>query len=360
MTPAEGGGLPDLAGAGWRWPAEWEPHRATWLAWPKNPETWPGGLLERVRGIYARMIEVLADAEPVAVLVDDEAAEEAARRELGRAGVGAEGERLRFHRIPTDDAWVRDTGPLVLVRGRVPDRERLALCPRFDAWGGKYLPCDRDAAVGRRIAGAAGLPAVAVELVLEGGSVDGNGRGTVLTTESCLLHPNRARSGPPRTRAALEEALFRLLGARRVVWLGAGIAGDDTDGHVDDLCRFVAPHTVVAAAPADASDPNAPALRENLRRLQGLRDAEGRPIEVVHLPMPRPLAGPEGPLPATYANFYLAAGVVLVPTFGVRADDRALAVLREVLAPREVVGIPARALVHGLGAVHCLTLHEPA
>lgn len=357
MSGGPGDELPDLGAAGWRWPAEWEPHRATWIAWPKNPETWPGGLLTRVEAVWARIIEALLGAEPVEVLVDDEASEEAARCALRGAGLPLEDARLRFHRIPTDDAWVRDTGPLVLVRG---ERERLALCTRFDAWGGKYPPFDRDAAAGRRIADAAGLPAVQVDLVLEGGSVDGNGCGTVLTTESCLLHPNRAGRGRPRTRDGMEEALARLLGARRVVWLGAGIAGDDTDGHVDDLCRFVASHTVVAAAPGEESDPNAAALRENLRRLRGLRDAEGRPIEVVPLPMPPPLSGAEGLLPATYANFYLATGIALVPVFGVPTDARALAVLREVLAPREVVGIPARELVHGLGAVHCLTLHEPA
>jgi len=344
-------------GEGWRWPAEWEPHAATWLSWPHNPETWPGRL-EQVYPQYARMVDVLAAHERVRINVRDAAMEDDARRRLRRHGVDPDA-GIEFHAIPTNDAWVRDHGPVFVLRRPAPGAlpERVVLDFAYNAWGGKYPPFDLDDAVPRAVAARLGLPRLEPGLVLEGGSVDGNGRGTVLTTESCLLHPNR---GPGRTREGMEALLARWLGARRVLWLGDGIEGDDTDGHVDDVTRFVAPDTVVTAVEDDPADPNHAPLARNLARLRGMRDQDGKPLAVATLPMPRPMRVAGQRVPASHANFYLANGVALVPVFGGPSDERALAVLRELLPDRDVVGIPSAELVFGLGAVHCLTQQEPA
>jgi agmatine deiminase len=339
-----------------RWPAEWEPHAGTWLAWPHAPATWPGHL-EDARREYVEIVRALQGRETVRLLVADAAMEDAARGALAARGVDPE-RGIEFLRVPTDDSWLRDTGPIVVEeRGADGRAARHAIAFGFDAWGGKYPPWDRDVLVGASVARAAGLAVSSPGFVLEGGSIDGNGRGTVLTTESCLLNPNREAG---RTREQMEDRLAQWLGARHVLWLGDGIAGDDTDGHVDDIARFVDAGTVVAAVSDDASDPNAAPLAENLRRLRAMRDQDGKPLGVVPLPMP-PAHRIDGQLcPASYANFYLANAVALVPTFGVPADARALAVLRELLPGREVVGIPSRHLVQGLGSVHCLSQQEPA
>jgi agmatine deiminase len=343
------------AQTGWRWPAEWEPHAGTWLTWPHNPDTWPGRLAG-AEAAFAALVRELAARETANLLVASDEREERVRRLL--AAAGADPDRgVRFYRIPTDDGWMRDCGPIFLVRDTGRRRERLAVDFRFNAWGGKYPPFDRDDAAGARVAAAAGVPALRSELVLEGGSIDGDGRGTVLTTEQCLLHPNR---GAGRTRERLERELEARLGARAVVWLSGGIEGDDTDGHVDDVSRFVGPGLVVTAVEGDAADPNAGPLAENRRRLRAARDADGKPLTVVDLPMPPPLAADGARCPASYANFYLANGVALVPVFGATGDARALAILRELLPARDVIGIPSADLVAGLGALHCVTQQEPA
>ncbi|MEE2678556.1 MAG: agmatine deiminase family protein [Myxococcota bacterium] len=332
-----------------RWPAEWEPHVATWLAWPHNPDTWPGRLAAAQRE-FAGFVRELSFREPVKLLVGDAATREAAQRELRVAG--ADGSRLSFHAIETDDAWLRDTGPVFVSRAG----NRTWVDFQFDAWGGKYPPWERDAAVGRAIARETGLPGAQADFVLEGGSVDGNGAGTLLTTESCLLHPNR---GPGRTREAMEDRLAHWLGARRVLWLDAGIAGDDTDGHVDDVARFVAPRTVVAAR-CDTDDENQAPLAENIRRLRGMCDADGAELAVVELPLPPPIFVDGLRCPASYTNFVFADGALLVPTFGVPQDAEAVAILGDLLPEREVVGVPSKTLVAGLGALHCLSQQEPA
>jgi len=338
---------------GYRWPAEWEPHAATWLAWPHNAETWPGRL-ERAQRAFGVFVRELHQRETVRLLVDDAAGEGEARRMLAAAGVAVD--RVEFHRIPTDDAWLRDSGPILLVRDSGQGRERVLADFPFDAWGGKYPPWDRDAAVPAGVARALGLTRLTADFVLEGGSVDGNGAGTILTTEACLLHPNR---GPGRTRERMEQRLSEWLGARHVLWLGEGIAGDDTDGHVDDIARFVGSGTVVAACCDDPSDANSEPLAENLRRLRGMRDQDGKPLTLVTLPMPPALRIGGLRCPASYANFYLANGCALVPSFGVAEDARALAVLREVLPERDVVGVPCADLVQGLGSLHCLSQQQP-
>lgn len=340
---------------GWRWPAEWEPHEGTWLSWPHKRESWPG-LFERIPAAYAQIVRALAGRERVHVSVGDDELEGAARRTLREAGVDPDRDVV-FHRIPTNDAWARDHAGIVLVRDRAGVRERAILDFGFDAWGGKYPPFDLDDAVPRQMAVALGLPRFEPGFVLEGGSIEGDGAGTILTTEQCLLNPNR---GAGRTRAGMEAALVRWLGARRVLWLGDGIAGDDTDGHVDDLTRFVAPGTLVTAIEEDASDENYGPLADNLRRLRTMRDADGRALLIATLPMPPPVVIDGQRCPASYANFYLANGVALVPTFRAASDARALAVLRELLPGRDVVGIDCRDLVYGLGTVHCLTQQVPA
>ena len=350
------------AASGYRWPAEWEPHAATWLSWPHNRETWPLQL-ERVEQAFVAMVRALAGREEVCINVADARAEERLRGLLQQAGVLAEpagGPAVRFFHIPTDDAWVRDHGPIFLVGEREGARGLAVADFGFDAWGGKYPPWDRDDAVPRRVAAVLRLPRFEAGFVLEGGSVEGDGQGTILTTESCLLNPNRGGpDGVMRTREQVERWLAAWLGAREVLWLGSGIAGDDTDGHVDDITRFVAPDIVVTALEDDAGDVNHAPLRENRRRLRGMRSARGKRLEVVTLPMPPPLVADGDRLPASYANFYLANQVALVPIFDAPSDARALATLRECLPGREVVGIPARDLVVGLGGVHCLTQQQP-
>jgi len=347
-------GLEDPAAQGWRWPAEWEPHRATWLAWPHNPATWPGRL-ERVIAPYVEMVRVLHEHELVCLSVRDEAMEAEARRQLAAGGVDVD-RGVRFHHVETDDTWVRDHGPVFLTRNREGRHEKAIVDFGFNSWGEKYGPWEQDDAVPARVAEILGLPRFDAGIVLEGGSIDGNGRGVVLTTESCLLNPNR---GPGRTRERMERLLARFLGATQVLWLGDGIEGDDTDGHIDDLARFVDPGTVVTVVEPDASDPNHGPLAENLRRLRSLRDQDGKPLAIATLPMPPPLLVAGQRCPASYANFYLANGVALVPIFGAPSDVRALEILRELLPGRQVSGIHCSDLVFGLGAVHCMTQQEP-
>ncbi len=343
------------AALGYRWPAEWEPHTATWLAWPHNRETWPGRLDGAIRAIVA-IVRALHTGEAVCINVGDVAMEEDARRRLREGGVDVDA-GVRFYRIPTNDAWARDHGPVFLIRDVGGTRTHAVVDFRFDCWGRKYEPWDLDDAVPRRVADALAVPRFEAGFVLEGGSVDGNGRGAVLTTESCLLNSNR---GPGRSRPSMERALRDFLGARCVLWLGGGIVGGDTDGHVDDVARFVDASTVVAAVEEDAADPNAVPLTANLHRLRALRDQDGKPLAVATLPMPPPLILDGVRLPASYANFYLGNAVTLVPTFGHPSDERALAVLGELLPTRTAVGIPCADLASGLGALHCVTQPQPA
>jgi agmatine deiminase len=300
------------------------------------------------------IVRALQGREQVCIQVQGEAMAERVRGQLRSAGVDPD-RGVELHPIPTDDAWVRDTGGVVVVRDGTEGRERAVVDFAFDAWGGKYEPFDRDAAVARHMARALGLPRHAVDVVLEGGSIDGNGEGVLLTTESCLLHPNRGE----RTRESLEGMLGEVLGVQQVLWLSGVVAGDDTDGHVDDLARFVRADLVVAAHEPDPTDANHAALVANLERLRGASLPDGGRLCVETLPMPRPVIVEGTRCPASYANFYLANGVALVPVFGDDQDARALSILTELLEDREVVAIPARDLVVGLGAVHCLTQQEP-
>jgi agmatine deiminase len=312
-----------------------------------------------VEDAFCEIVRALLPGERVEINVLDAAMEAHVRSRLLGAGAGDLG-GVRCHHVPTDDAWIRDHGG-VFVFGPQGRANPLRLIDfEFDAWGGKYPPWDRDAAVASAMAAAAGVPRYEAGFVLEGGAIEGDGEGTILTTESCLLNPNRRRPGRERSRAHLERWLAELLGARRTLWLAEGIAGDDTDGHIDDLTRFVAPGRVLTVVEEDRQDVDYPVLEENRRRLEAMRDARGRRFDVVALPTPGAIEGPEGRLPASYANFYWANAGVLLPVFGVDQDREAIRIVEACVSDRPVIPIPARALVRGLGAVHCLTQQEPA
>jgi agmatine deiminase len=335
---------------GFRMPAEWEPHEGTWLSWPRREGISFPGRYEAVPALWRAMVAALAPGEHVHVNVTDDVQEAEVRALL--AGPDIRGDHVRLHRIPTDEPWCRDHGPTFVVR----DGELALVDWRYNAWGGKYPPYDRDDAVPSRIADLLGVQAFRPGIVLEGGAIDVNGRGTVLTTESCLLNPNR---NPTLGRAEIEAYLREYLNAPHVVWLGEGIAGDDTDGHVDDLTRFVAPGTVVTVVEADPADVNYRPLQENLRRLRAARDQDARALGIVELPMPGVVEWEGRRLPASYANFYVGNEAVLVPTFAHANDAIALEVLRRCFPERRIVGIDSTALVWGLGAFHCATQQQP-
>ena len=349
MTPP----CPTPAALGFRMPAEWEPHRGTWLSWPHKEASWPGRF-ERVPGIFARMVRHLADREEVHINVAGPAMEQEVRSLLADEGAGSG--NVFFHYHPTNDAWCRDHGPIFVQRavdGRV---EQAIVDWDYNAWGGKYPPYHLDDVIPTRIGAELGLPVYRPGIVLEGGSIDVNGQGTLLTTEACLLNPNR---NPHLDRGQIESYLREYLGVRHILWLGEGIVGDDTDGHIDDLTRFVDPTTVVTVVEEKPADENYEPLQENLERLRGMRDQDGRPLTVVTLPMPRAVRHEDQRLPASYANFYIANGLVLLPAYDPERDAEASAVLARLLPDREIVPIDCTELVWGLGAFHCVTQQWP-
>ena len=363
--PARPSGPATPSDEGFRMPAEWSPHRATWLVWPHNRADFEVKTAA-VEWVYVEMVRLLVDGEHVAILFPDAATERRAVEQLDRGGV--ELSRVERYRVATNRSWIRDAGPLFVTRGRRGTRAQdVALTDwRFNAWA-RYRAFVHDNAVPRRIAQLRGLRRFEATVadgrrrrpvVLEGGAIDVNGRGLLLTTEACLLGSVQARN-PTLDRKAVEGVLRDFLGVRQVVWLGGGIAGDDTHGHVDDVARFVAPDIVVTATEADVNDTNHAPLAENLRRLAGFCDPGGRRLTVVPIPMPRPVYFEGDRLPASYLNFYIGNRRVLVPTFNDPADRIALARLEELFPDREVVGVHARDMVLGLGTIHCLTQQEP-
>lgn len=333
-------------------PAEWEPHEATWLSWPQpGCNSFPGSY-ERVVPTFVRMACALAESETVRINVAGAAQEKAVRALLHEAPP----ERIEFFHIPTDEPWCRDHGSIFVRRKTAP---RLAVLNfEFNAWGWKLSPFEEDNEVPGKVAGKLGLPVFDYSgFVLEGGSIDVNGAGTVLTTESCLLNPNR---NSKLDRHQIEKKLQETLGVSQVLWLGDGIEGDDTDGHVDDLTRFVSKSAVVTVTEEDESDPNFEPLRTNLERLHEMRLPDGEPLHVLTLPMPRRIVREGIRLPASYANFYIANEVVLLPIYGERNDAWAESILHEAFPTRKIVGIDCRELIWGLGAFHCLTQQQPA
>jgi agmatine deiminase len=344
-TPAE---------LGYRMPAEWEPHRGTWLSWPHKEASWPGKF-DPVPTIFASMVRHLADHEEVHINVAGPEMEHDVRLLLADEGAGSG--NVFFHYNPTNDAWCRDHGPIFLQSVEPGHQSEAIVDWDFNAWGGKYPPYDMDDVVPTRIARELGIPVFNPGIVMEGGSIDVNGQGTLLTTEACLLNPNR---NPQLDQAAIEKYLRAYFGVSHILWLGEGIAGDDTDGHVDDLTRFVNPTTVVTVVEDDAADPNYEPLQSNLERLNRMIDQDGRPLRVVTLPMPRPLYHDRQRLPASYANFYIANGLVLLPTYDPDRDEQAGATLQALFPTREIIGIDCSDLVWGLGAFHCVTQQWPS
>jgi agmatine deiminase len=340
-----------------RMPAEWESHQATWLAWPHRREDWPGRF-GPIPWVYADIVFQLHQSERVHLLVPDADTEARVRQRLSRRGVDLR--RVRFFRHATDRVWTRDYCPLFVH----DSCGNLVITDwHFNGWA-RYHDWQRDDAVSAWIANELNLPRIVPEVhgrrvVLEGGSIDVNGAGLLLTTEECLLSPIQARN-PDLTRADLEAILGTMLGVRKVLWLERGIAGDDTHGHIDDTARFVGPRTVVTALEDDPADENHRPLQDNLERLRGMTDVNGLPLEVVTLPMPMPLYFAGQRLPASYANFYIANDRVLVPTFNDPKDRQALGILADLFPDRQVVGIHAGDLVWGLGTLHCLTQQMPS
>jgi agmatine deiminase len=354
------------ASLGYRMPAEWEPHEATWIAWPHHRDDWPDKFAP-VPWVYTEIVRHLSRVERVNILVKGKERHDRAAEQLTAAGVDLD--PVVFVKAATDRAWTRDSGPTFVVNDRASeDEDRIGLIDwRFNGWAkcedhrhDNRLP----RRIGRRLSLPRWVPRVEVEgrrvrVVMEGGAIDVNGRGTLLTTEECLLSPVQARN-PGLDRAGIERVFADYLGVRHVVWLGRGIAGDDTHGHVDDLARFVDPHTVVTVVERLESDPNYGPLQENRRRLQAARDQDGQPLRVVNLPMPEPVVFEGQRLPASYANFYIANGLVLVPTFNDPADREALNTLAVLFPDHRVVGIHAVDLVLGLGTIHCLSQQQPS
>jgi agmatine deiminase len=332
-------------------PAEWEPHAATWLGWPHNTSDWPGKFAP-IPWVYGEIVRRLVPGERVRILVNSKVHQAAARRVLSKAGVALD--QIDFLKFPTNRGWTRDFGPIFVKRGPQKAVARF----HFNAWA-KYKDWQKDDRIPDLAAKHLKVPAIEHSMILEGGSIDVNGRGTLLTTEECLLDPNVQTRNPGLSRPEIEAVLRDALGATNVLWLGNGIAGDDTHGHVDDLCRFVSPTTIVLCRESDPKDENYRALEENRERLQGMRLEDGSRPEVVALPMPAPLFFEGRRLPASYANFYIANSGVLVPTFNDPSDRVALGVLAELIPDRPVIGIHAVDLVWGLGTLHCLTQQEP-
>ena len=338
-------------------PPEWANHKSTWLSWPHRLETWPGKF-EPIPAVFVEIAAWLSSSEEVHINVVDEAMEREVFALLGRSGhEQLRMDRIFLHRIPTNDAWCRDHGPNFVVRQSEGRSEKVILNWEFNAWGGKYKAFHEDNAVPEKISLLQQLPLVVPGMVLEGGSIDVNGNGLLLTSEACLLNPNR---NPSMSREQIEQKLQRYLGIRKVLWLGDGIVGDDTDGHVDDMARFVNETTVVIAVEDNPADENYEALQENYERLKQFTDLEGNPLNVVMLPMPSPVLYDGVRLPASYANFYIANTVVLVPTYRCPQDKSALEILKRFFPDRRVVGLDCTDLVWGLGAIHCVTHEEPA
>ncbi|MEO8224546.1 MAG: agmatine deiminase family protein [Gammaproteobacteria bacterium] len=343
--------------AGFRMPAEWSPHQATWFSWPHNVDTWTE-YLPAVERILADAVAAIAAGELVRINVRDSGHGYHVQKLL--AGKVSP-ERVVLHQFPTNDSWCRDHGAIFVTRdpgqGATNKGPTLqALDFKYNAWGGKYPPFDLDDAIPPKMAAALGVPCQSVPMVLEGGSIEVNGRGTLLTTEQCLLNPNR---NPGLRRAEIEARLMELLGVSRILWLGEGIVGDDTDGHIDDLTRFVAEDLVVTVVEQDPADENYAALKDNRERLAGMQLADGRPLRVLELPMPAPLYRGSTRLPASYANFYAGNRVVLLPTFNCPADEEAAAILARCFPGRRIVSLDCRDVVVGLGTFHCLTQQVP-
>lgn len=338
--------------SGYLMPAEWEKHEGIWLAWPHDPDTFPDRI-ENVENIYIKIIKSIHESEKVHLFVKD------GPMKVRLTGVFEKNDfncdRIHFFIFDYADVWIRDYGPIFLINEQ---KDRLAMVRwRFNAWGEKYEELMRDATIPAMINRTMQLPCFDSKMVLEGGSIDVNGKGTLLTTEQCLLNRNR---NPDLKKQEIEDKLREYLGATHIIWLRNGILGDDTDGHIDDIARFVNPTTIVCAYEEDMSDDNYPFLKENYELLLEAKDQDKNQLDIIKMPMPGFVGDDQGRLPASYTNFYIGNTVVLVPIFGHNNDHQALDIIKSVFPGRTVVGIPCNDLVYGFGAIHCITQQQPA
>ncbi len=337
---------------GFYFPAEWRPHRATWLSWPHNQDTWPNGIA-KIFPAYAQFIKQISTGEQVCINVRDSREEQDAGRLLKEWDVDLR--RISFFYHPTNDAWCRDHGPSFLVNPST--RQKLIVNWDYNAWGGKYSPYDLDDQIPHKIAHALDLPCLNPQIVMEGGAVDFNGEGTLITTRSCLQNPNR---NPALSPTEIEQALKDWYGVTQIIWLEKGILGDDTDGHIDDITRFVAPNTVVTMIENDPQDENHFILKENFNQLKHTRLLNGKFLTVIPISLPKPVWWENQRLPASYANFYICNSSVITPTFDDPMDEQALYLLHKLFKGRRVLGIDSRHIIGGLGSFHCLSQQEPA
>lgn len=351
--PLKGLQQPTPAAAGYYFPAEFAPHTATWLSWPHKEASWPGKI-HTIFPYYAQFVKVLADSERVCINVRDEQMKAFALTHLEKAGVNLAQVEFFFH--PTNDAWCRDHGPAFLIN---PDAEQKKVIVDWDynAWGGKYPPYDLDDVIPTRIAKHYNIPVYYPGIIMEGGSVEFNGAGTVMTSTACLLNPNR---NPQLNQQQIEQYLMAYYGMQQVLWVDEGIVGDDTDGHIDDTVRFVNADTVITVIEENKQDENYGLLQHNLKQLQQMRLLSGKQLNIVELPMPNYIEYDGQRLPASYANFYIANKSVIVPTFRGSKDDKALQIIQSCFPDREVIGIDSTEIIWGLGSFHCLSQQEPA
>jgi agmatine deiminase len=338
---------------GYYFPAEFAPHVATWLSWPHKEASWPGKI-ETIYPVYAQFIKLIAEGEKVNINVLDEAMKQKALKYLSEAGADLKNIQFFFH--PTNDAWCRDHGPAFLINPKA-EQKKVIVDWGYNAWGGKYPPFDLDDNIPTLIGSHYKMPVWYPGIVMEGGSVEFNGQGTVLTTTSCLLNENR---NPHLDQKQIEEHLREYYGTENILWLGDGITGDDTDGHIDDLTRFVNPDTIVTVVEDDRKDENYKPLQDNLKQLHKLRLETGRQMNIAELPMPSKLIYEDMRLPASYANFYISNHYVIVPTFRDKQDEKALRILEQCFPDRKIVGLDSWDIIWGLGSFHCLSQQEPA
>lgn len=337
---------------GYYFPAEFEKHAGTWLSWPHKQASWPGKI-DSIFPVYATFVKLLAEGEKVNINVADVEMKKKALGHLEKAG--ADLKRVKFFYHPTNDAWCRDHGPAFLINPKAKTK-KIIVDWGYNAWGGKYPPFDLDDQIPTLIALQYDIPVIYPGIVMEGGSVDFNGKGTVLTTTSCLLNKNR---NPHLSKDQIEQYLYQYYGVTNILWLGDGIVGDDTDGHIDDLTRFVNEDTVVTVIETNKSDDNYEPLQDNLKALSRMRLENGKQMNIVELPMPSPVIYEDMRLPASYANFYISNKYVVVPTFQDKNDEKALSILQPLFPGRSVVGLDSTDLIWGLGSFHCLSQQEP-
>lgn len=342
------------ASLGYYFPVEWATHTATWLSWPHKEASWPG-TIDRIFSVYSQFVKALTAGELVCINVNDAAMQAQAVEYLTKNGVALN--QVKFFIHPTNDAWCRDHGPAFLINAEA-DTKKVIVDWGYNAWGNKYPPYDLDDVIPTLIAKQYNIPVYHPGIVMEGGSVDFNGQGTVLTTTACLLNPNR---NPHLNQTQIEQYLQDFYGVRQILWLGDGIVGDDTDGHIDDITRFVNADTVVTVTEPNRQDENHEILQDNLKELKRMRLLNGKQLNIIELPMPKPVVFEDQRLPASYANFYIGNAAVVVPTYRDEKNDQtALDILTACFPDRKVIGLDSTEIIWGLGSFHCLSQQEPA